>query len=334
MNLSPANAFAIAAVTALVLVTLYLVVSAVIAHIMTRARRKSPHDDPIWDAHKLDRVNFNTRGGDLALAGWYVRAARAERAVVLVHGKDCCRGDELKTSSYELVQSLIERGLSVFMLDLRGHGESASARMTYGLRERFDVLGAVDWLIERGYKPGAIGLLGASMGGACAIAATKLEPAIGALITDSAYADFGDMMKRRFRRLSGMPNAFLPGALFMSRLLTGVRFEKNRPAEDANGFADLPMLVIHSDRDPFVPLDHAEQIAKAANAGLWVTSGEHHIASYRRFPEEYKDRVGRFFQTHLNSARFAVQTSAQSTVLPMSQIETTAASTDREKIAA
>jgi uncharacterized protein len=291
------------AIVAMVMAALYIATSAVIAHIMTRAQRKSPHDDPIWDAHKADRVSFTARGSDLVLAGWYLRAARADRAVVLVHGKDCCRGDELKTSTYDLVQSLVQSGLSVFMLDLRGHGESSSARMTYGLRERFDVLGAVDWLLERGYKPGSVGLLGASMGGACAIAATRIEPAIGALITDSAYADFSDMMQRRFRRLSGMPNFFLPGALFMSRLFTGVRFERNRPAKDAESFGGLPMLVIHSDQDPFVPLDHAQQIATAANAGLWVTQGEHHISSYRRYPNEYKQRVGQFFQTHLSTAR-------------------------------
>ncbi|TAG03417.1 MAG: alpha/beta hydrolase [Betaproteobacteria bacterium] len=313
----------------IVVATLYIATSGVIAHIMTRAQRKSPHDDPTWDAHKLDRVSFTSRGSDLALAGWYLRAARADRAVVLVHGKDCCRGDELKTSTYDLVQSLVQSGLSVFMLDLRGHGESSSARMTYGLRERFDVLGAVDWLLERGYKPGSVGLLGASMGGACAIAATRIEPAIGALITDSAYADFSDMMQRRFRRLSGMPNVFLPGALFMSRLFTGVRFERNRPADDATAFAGLPMLVIHSDQDPFVPLDHAQQIATAAGAGLWVTQGEHHISSYRRYPNEYKQRVGQFFHAHLSgtseSSHAAVATLSPSVPLAPMELEKQAA---------
>jgi uncharacterized protein len=295
----------IVAAIALLAAVGYMAVSTVTAHIMTRARRKSPHDDPIWDAHKLDRVDFMSRGNEFSLAGWYVRSTWTDRVVILVHGKDCCRGDELKTSTHELVQSFVQRGLSVFMLDLRGHGESQSARMTYGLRERYDVLGAVDWLVERGYKPGSIGLLGASMGGACAIAAASMEPAVGALVTDSAYADFDDMMQRRFRKLSGIPTLFLPGTQLMSRLFTGEKFKTNKPARDAKAFVNLPTLVIHSDQDPFVPLDHAHAIAKAANAGLWITAGEHHISSFRRFPAEYIARVGGFFETHLVSSTLA-----------------------------
>jgi dipeptidyl aminopeptidase/acylaminoacyl peptidase len=50
------------------------------------------------------------------------------------------------------------------MIDLRGHGGSSTARLTYGARESQDVLGAVDWLRARGH--GRIGVLGASMGAA------------------------------------------------------------------------------------------------------------------------------------------------------------------------
>jgi alpha-beta hydrolase superfamily lysophospholipase len=64
----------------------------------------------------------------------------------------------LKGSTVALARQLGEHGLSVLMIDLRGHGASTRARLTYGVREREDVLGAVDYLLDRGYAPGAIGV--------------------------------------------------------------------------------------------------------------------------------------------------------------------------------
>jgi dipeptidyl aminopeptidase/acylaminoacyl peptidase len=293
--------FAVTVVFALVSVpvALYLAAGAVVAHMLTRAKRKSPYAEPAWDGYKNDRVNFASRGGRLQLAGWYLPATRSTRVVVLVHGKDSCRGDEFKASSHVLVQALRARGLGVFLLDLRGHGESAAARVTYGVRERDDVLGAVDWLMDRGYLPGAIGLLGASMGGACAVAAARCELAVGAVVVDSTFADFNDMMQRKFRKLSGLPNLFLPVSLLFAWLYTGLNFAQYRPADDMQQLAGRPLLVIHTDGDPFVPCDHARQLAQAGGGHHWFTSGDHHLDSFRRFPEQYQLRVGNFFEQHL-----------------------------------
>ncbi len=58
------------------------------------------------------------------------------------------------------------------------------------------MIGAVDYLLDRGYAPGAIGVLGASMGGVAALHAAVGDEAIGAVISDSAFADFGEMIER------------------------------------------------------------------------------------------------------------------------------------------
>jgi pimeloyl-ACP methyl ester carboxylesterase len=98
------------------------------------------------------------------------------------------------------------------MIDLRGHGQSQSARMTYGVNEADDVLGAIDWLVQQGFQRQHIGLFGASMGGASAIGAISqdllsTQKSIGALVTDSTYADFNAVMTKKFKRLSGLPNS-------------------------------------------------------------------------------------------------------------------------------
>src|SRR6185503_9494707 len=60
--------------------------------------------------------------------------------------------------------------------------ERGTTRITYGSRERRDLLGAVDWLLAHGYVPGTIGVLGVSIGAVAGIDAANREPAIGALM--------------------------------------------------------------------------------------------------------------------------------------------------------
>jgi uncharacterized protein len=290
----------------------YVAICVTVAHKMTRAKRSDPYRQVHWQEHCVDRIAFTPRPlpghgnqRSLQLAAWYLPVAKPVGAVILVHGKDCCRGEELNTDTYALVQSLRMRGFSTLLIDLRGHGESDGSRMTYGLRERHDVLGAIDWLVGRGYTAGKIGLFGASMGGACALAAAAQELAVGALVTDSAFADFDDMMHRKFRKLTGLPNLFLPGALLVGRLVLRENLRLNKPVRDAVQLIGRPVLVIHSDSDQFVPLDHAQAIAIASAAQLWVTKGPHHMASYRQDPTLYCGRVSAFFSSALGDSSVA-----------------------------
>lgn len=279
---------------------LYAVVAVVVAHRFTRATRVDPaHDE--WRHVEPQSVRLTPRGESLPLAAWYFATGRRERAVVLVHGKDSCRGRELRAGTHELVGALHARGFAVLMLDLRGHGESGAARMTYGLAERRDVLGAVDWLLARGYAAGRIGVLGASLGGASAIGAAAEEPAIGALVTDSAFADFHEMIDLRFREMSRLPGIFLPGSHAVARLLTGHDLRQAKPERDAARIARRPMLVIHAQSDPFVPVEHAERLAAVTGARLWVTEGERHLASFARNPAEYVEQITEFFDRHLST---------------------------------
>jgi uncharacterized protein len=277
------------------LAVVYISVCCVVAHIMTRAKRTSPYRNTAWGKHEINRITFSPRASGsgsnrdnfLKLAGWFIPVESPQGAILLVHGKDCCRGEELNTNTYELVKAFGAEGFSTLLIDLRGHGESDFARMTYGLHESNDVLGALDWLKLKGF--------GASMGGACAIAAAAQEPSIGALVTDSTFSDFDDMMRRKFRKLSGMPTFFLPGALLIGCIVTRTNFRTNKPVNHVESFKGRPMMVIHSDADQFVPLDHAQALAKAGNAQLWVTRSDHHMASYRTDPSDYQRRVTLFF---------------------------------------
>lgn len=273
----------------------YTTVAAVAAALLTRARRRLPEREPRTVGLVAEDVWLVARGEALNIAAWHLPAPGARRAVIVAHGIGGCRGQEYTVSSLELVKGLVADGITVLMLDLRGHGESDAAPMTYGLRERRDLLGAVDWLLARGYAPGAIGVLGLSMGGVAGIGAAGEEPAIGALVVDSACADYLPIIRSQFRRASRLPLAFLPGTLLISRLLTGENLARLRPAELLRAIPRRPVLIIHARGDRLVPLAHARALAAAGDAELWVVRTAQHLGALAADPHGYAQRVRAFF---------------------------------------
>lgn len=278
------------------LALLYTVIAVVVAHLFTTPRRVR---SPAHPGTAYERVQFCARGESLQLIASYRCVRDATGVVILVHGRDACRGDELRGTTESLVESLALRGLSVLMLDLRGHGESDHARLTFGRRERHDILGAVDFLLHRGYSAGRIGILGASMGGVSAIAAAAEEPAIGALITDSAYASLHEVLAAQFTRLTKLPLFVLAGALVAARALTGENLLRHAPGVNMKRLRGRPTLVIHAEHDPFVPVHHARILAHAGDGEMWITSGTGHLSSFFATGPEYLALVGAFFAHHL-----------------------------------
>jgi pimeloyl-ACP methyl ester carboxylesterase len=282
----------------------YAALAVVGAERFTPAKREASGFTPRAAGMAYEDVRFHARADEVRLAAWYLGARRPRGAVILVHGRGASKGNELNMQAMALVRRLLDSELSVLMLDLRGHGDSDAARLTYGCNERLDVLGAVDWLIGRGYRPGTIGVLGASMGGSAAIAAAAEEPAIGAVVSDSAFADFAAVLRHNFPRVmrTRLALALLPGALWWVRRWTGVALQRFRPAELVRALQHRPLLLIHSRGDRFVTAEHAERLAAASGTEAWVSDTEGHVATFMAQPQEYGERVGGFFSRHLAGA--------------------------------
>lgn len=280
----------------------YVLVCAFVAHRFTTARRVVPVDGALAQVPTA-AVTLPSRGLQVNLQGWYLPAAAGSAAVVFVHGKDACRGHELRAPTFELARAHVAAGISVLMIDLRGHGASTRARMTYGADEKLDVLGAADWLRAKGHR--RIGVLGASMGAASALLAAADDNVIEALVADSAFAHFGVMIKRQFGHLSGLPAFFVPGALALGWCLTGRRLASVSPLLAAANLIGRPLLVVHSQGDPFVSVDDAVAIAGAAAAECWITDTSSHIGSFAAAPALYAERVVSFFAQHLGQTKAA-----------------------------
>jgi uncharacterized protein len=282
----------IAGGVALAGVLLYLAFGAVLALKLTEAERHQVSTVALTIEH--EDVTFSARDG-LKLAGWFFPAVRSDRALVMVHGRNGCRSCEFDGNFPKLAEQLHAAGYNILMIDLRGHGQSEGTHLTSGEEERWDVLGAADWLHARGFTQ--IGVLGVSMGAASTVRAAS-EPdggqAIRAMVLDSCFADFDQLLEHGFTHETGYPTWVLPGGLLMTRLLLHVNLENARPAREL-AHTTAPVLLIYSEQDQYITAEmRQEVIAARPDAQVWSVPDGRHAEIYNGHSQEYAERVARF----------------------------------------
>ncbi len=260
----------------------------------------NPANNPAAYGLTYEDIRFPARDGQAEIAAWYIPSAENERAVVLVHGRNASRTDAFLERFPELAAALNEAGFSVLMIDLRGHGESSDGRFSFGIKERYDVLGAVDWLKERGFEPGRIGVLGVSLGAAASVGATADEPAVGALVTDSSFAEILPIIKALWVEESGLPMIFLYSTMIMNRVLFGYHLPDAKPVEEIGSIAPRRVMLIHCQTDEEIPVSHMQQLEAAEPAAeTWLIPVCDHAEGYVVVKEEYDQRVSDFFDKNL-----------------------------------
>ncbi len=287
----------IAGGVALAGVLLYLAFGAVLAVKLTEPERHQVSTAAL--TIEREDVTVSARDG-LKLAGWFFPEARSTRALVMVHGRNGCRSCEFDGNFPNLALQLHAAGYNILMIDLRGHGQSEGTHLTFGEEERWDVLGAVDWLHARGFTQ--IGVLGVSLGAASTVRAAS-EPdggqAIRAMVLDSCFADFDQLLEHGFTRETGYPTWVLPGGLLMTRLLLHVNLENARPAREL-AHTTAPVLLIYSAQDQYITAEmRQEMIAARPDAQVWIVPQGLHAEIYNGYPQEYAERVAHFLDQAL-----------------------------------
>lgn len=237
-------------------------------------------------------ITLTTSDG-LELSGWYVRGAKPE-AIILVHGINANR-------TALLPQALMfhEAGYHLLMLDLRGHGRSEGAEITYGYREAFDVQAAADYLsslpeIEH------IGVLGTSLGGAAVARAAALDPRLEAVVIESSYSSLPDAVEDAFDDFSIFPKwPFAPLLISLAEQRVGIDIGQIDSARDLATISPRPVLIIHGSTDGLFPAHHAQKMYDMAQEPkeLWLIEDLGHGNPAIDQAEAYRARVVTFFET-------------------------------------
>jgi pimeloyl-ACP methyl ester carboxylesterase len=288
---------------ALVLFAMYGGLVRLGAHVLTTPIRRPVLRTPESVGLAYQSISFPARHDGVPIAAWHMPALPAntstQRVIIFVHGKDSCRSCEFRGRALNFAQAMHARGFAVLMLDLRNHGQSGNDVLTYGLREKNDILGAVDWLRAHGYSAGKIGVLGVSLGSASALYAAAEEAAIGAVVVDSGFADIRSVITQAATRFGWNGLNYLFAVEGVARLSVGANVLDALPMDQIQRIAPRPILFIHGGRDSLVPVSNAWRNATAAGTTPWIIPDAQHASIYPRVPEAYVAHVGNFFDAAL-----------------------------------
>ena len=279
---------------------LYLFLAHAILGVAIQPVRHALDQTPISEGLDAEAVSFETEDGGLTLRGFLLHGSRPS-VIVLLHGLDsnCWRGWHRA-----LARAYVKHGYNVLLFSLRGHGDSDSSPLGLAYEERHDVRGAVDWLVGQGFKPGAIGIHGTSYGAATALIATAYIPEIAAVVSDSAFADFRDVLTGELERRIGRSSVLFRPALmlFMSRRFD-VPLERISPLAAVPRIAPRPILFIHGEADARIPPDHTRRLIAASRSPdteSWFVPGAAHAQSFNVDRPHFLEKVFAFFDRYLD----------------------------------
>lgn len=227
------------------------------------------------------------------LAAWFIPGRRAQ-PVLVIHGYTATKNEMLHHAAF-----LNAEGFPVLLLDLRCCGESEGKAVTFGGREREDVLAALAYLRFRPDVDGEhIGILGLSLGGALALMAATDCSAVRAVVAESSFRDARAVIRRNFQRMTRLP--YFPVASLTVWLVErrwGIRAAKIAPEREIGDLKDCAVLLIHAENDAVVSVQDAHALFSAAREPkeLWLVPDAVHAMAYRAEREGYAKRVTGFF---------------------------------------
>ena len=205
----------------------------------------------------VDEVEIPAGDGTRLIA-WYGRARPGQPTLLYFHGN----AGSLVTRS-ERISKYLARGRGILMMTYRGYGGSSgrpSERANVA-----DARRAYAWLREQGVAAEDIIVYGESLGSGVAVQVAAADEVAG-IILDAPYTSIVDVAERVY-------------PLLPSRWLMTDRYETMRVLPSVTA----PLLVIHGEADPLIPVEMGRRIAAAAPGAAEIVTlpgaghSDHHL---------------------------------------------------------
>lgn len=239
-----------------------------------------------------EKVRIRSFDG-LILSGRYYHAKDGAPLAILCHGyrgtpsRDFCGGANI----------CFDAGMNVLLIEERAHCTSEGHTITFGVKERYDVLYWTRYAVERFGSEVKILLAGISMGAGTVLmaAALDLPRNVRGILADCPFTSPADIVMevgkaQHLPMKIAYPLARLAAMIFGGFSLTAA------DASEAVKAARVPILLIHGEADELVPFEMGKKIAGANPDKIEFHSfpGARHGLSYVEDTERYTALVNSF----------------------------------------
>ena len=237
-------------------------------------------------------VTVRSRDG-LILSGRYYHQKDGAPLAIGFHGyKSCwltdfCGGADIA----------FQMGQNVLLIDQRAHGKSQGRSITFGIKERHDLLCWVEYAVDRFGPDTKILLYGVSMGAATVLMASGLElpDNVKGIVADCPYSAPLDIILEVGRQQNYPIRLIKPFIILGAKVFGG--FDVNEACgEEAVRHSRIPTLIIHGENDSFVPAEMS-RIIQQANPEMirrYTFPGADHVLSYMVDTPRYHRLVKEF----------------------------------------
>ena len=194
-------------------------------------------------------------------------------------------------------------GHNLLLIDQRAHLGSEGKTITFGIKERHDLLGWAEYIAAR-FPSSAIILVGISMGGATVVAASSLPmpAAVKCIVSDCPYGIVRDVLVSTAKKMH-FPAFVYPLIRLSGKIFGG--FDANDGDFTAHASKSrLPIIILHGEADRLVPEEMSALIERANPKMIrrLTFSGARHGISYLTDRDRYVDAVYSFIDEHTASA--------------------------------
>lgn len=250
----------------------------------------------IESARKMEYKEFSVKSFDgLTLYGKYFESFKDAPIEIMFHGY---RGDGERDLSTGIrrAKACVR---NVLIVDQRGHGKSEGHTISFGIKERYDVITWINKVIEEFGPNIQIILTGISMGAATVMMASNLDlpsNVIG-ILADCGYDCPKNIIKKYISDMHLPANIFYPFVKLGALLFGHFNVDSASPIESVK-HAKVPIIFIHGESDTFVPCYMSEKLYNACSSKkhLTIIKDAEHGISYLFDPELYVQELEYFFK--------------------------------------
>ncbi len=160
-------------------------------------------------------------------------------------------------------QLIDQLGCNLLLVDQRAHGKSGGHTITFGIKERWDVVEWVRYALERFGPETKIILMGVSMGAATVLMASDLDlpDNVRGIIADCPYSSPKAII-RKVAKQRGIPDGLAwPFVKIGAKVYGGFDIDETDAARAVKA-AQTPILILHGEADGFVPCEMSDLTAE------------------------------------------------------------------------